>query len=685
MNEPGAMSDMHIPDMPLALLRHNLAPTGAAQKSEAAQESTPLFAERRIGLLLLPLMAVMFWALTHFYPGLIGDAGVYIARVLADFEPNGVGRDMMFVHDGQSQFSLFPIVLDHLVATIGTARTGLLLALISMVAWTSALAYFAKQYAPRHFIPVVIIFVALLPTNYGAPMRFSFSEVLAVARPFSEALVIAALAALAARRTWVGVGLLLFSSLVHPLMALPGWGVFALVLSREDWRWFAAFAGGALLFVAGALAGVPVLHRLTVLMDPALKEFALSRSPLLFPTAWPAEYLGAVFAEVASLVVAASLYAGRLRWILIGAVAVGIGGIAAQSLFGDILSLLLVIQAQLWRMAWLMAALGSVALALCALSLWRQGPKAHVILALLTLAWLSNDAPVSAAVFAGAALFLHFCERRLPITLSWAAAAMVWTYACAVAFVLNFHYAVGYAGFWHHMPADAPRGMDYFWARRYVAFPILGLLLVLVFTRKSSALIGGATVAAALLLAALCVRTWDGRAPFQKLIDSGEHPAELTALLASRPGEILWVDGLTEAWYLAGRPQWASQQQGVSTIFSNDLAREFRDRMRFLVDEGLAEKGALNAFKVPSKADLPVVTRENVAHLCARSDAPAWIVAPVSKDTIIPPGLGAHEWHPTQPNFKMTEEPASYEWLKIAAYAVIPCASTTPGHGSRPF
>ncbi len=182
------MTDAQSIDRPQRVFRGSLLHNEAASPADARSASTPIFAERPIARLLLPLIALMFWALTHCYPGIIGDAGVYVGRVLADFDPNGVGRDMMFVHDGQSQFSLFPILLDRLVAAIGTERTGLLLAFVSMAGWTAALAYFAKQYGPRYFIPVVIIFVALLPVNYGAPMRFSFSEVLTVARPFSEAL-----------------------------------------------------------------------------------------------------------------------------------------------------------------------------------------------------------------------------------------------------------------------------------------------------------------------------------------------------------------------------------------------------------------------------------------------------------------------------------------------------------------
>jgi hypothetical protein len=183
---------------------------------------------------------------------------------------------------------------------------------------------------------------------------------------------------------------------------------------------------------------------------------------------------------------------------------------------------------------------------------------------------------------------------------------------------------------------------------------------------------------ATLVLCFAAIRLWDGRGTFQKMIDSGQHPAALTALLADRPGEVLWVDGLTEGWYLAGRPQWGSQQQGVSTIFSPILDREWRSRMRFLVDEGLAVKNALTTFKIPAASDLPHLTLANVSHLCARPDAPAWIIAPVGPDTIIPPGLATHEWRLAEPNFRMTEEPQSYGWVRIDAYAILACASMVP-------
>src|SRR6185437_3997393 len=110
----------------------------------------------------------------------------------------------MFAHDGQSRFSLFPLLLDHLVPMFGTATTGVILGLSAMVAMTAALAAFAARYVAKPFIAIVVLFVAVLPTSYGATWHFSFSEVLAVPRPFSEALVLVSLATLAGGRTWLG-------------------------------------------------------------------------------------------------------------------------------------------------------------------------------------------------------------------------------------------------------------------------------------------------------------------------------------------------------------------------------------------------------------------------------------------------------------------------------------------------
>jgi hypothetical protein len=623
---------------------------------------------------LLSLIALALWALTHSYQGIFGDTNVYIGRALADLDPAGVGRDMMFVNDGQSHFSLFPLLLDQLVARLGTAPTVLLLAVLAMAAWIVGLALFARQYVAWRFVPVVVICVAVLPTFYGAIWHFGYSEIQSVPRPFAEALVLGALAALAARRSLLSAALLLLATALHPLMALAGWGVFAVVFCIEDRRWrllaLLALAGG----LAAAALGVPLFDRLLRVMAPDLKALAQSRSGLLFPTRWSLASYAPIVLQAASLVIAAGFFAGRPRLILLAVVGVGIGGIAAQALFGDWLSSVLVIQAQLWRMGWLLAAMGAVALALCALLLPRKGPAGQLALALLAAAWLSYANFVSVAGLSALALVVWFNAARFASVATWRVVVVAWVGVAAYGLMLNGLYIERFASFLSNIPPQGPRGMGFFWNnRRYIALPIVAAAVALALAPRSR-LLWGLEGIAAVALSVAAWHFWDDRAAFQKLIDSNEHPPELLRRLAGKEGEILWLGGQTEAWFLTGRPQWASPQQGVGTIFSPKLARSWRDRTQFLIDDGLVEKEALAISHDPSSAELRPVTAPAIARLCARADAPAWVVAPVYQGTTIPADLQPKYWVPPAPNFRMTEEPNTYIWHRILAYAVLPCA-----------
>lgn len=645
----------------------------------AAPAAGPCLAERPLGRICLPLIAAAFWVLTHPYPGLIGDASVYVGRALADLDPSGIGRDMVYVHDGQSRFSIFPLLLDHLVPTIGTNALGLGYSFLSMALWMAALAAFASRYVPKHLIALVVLGLAVLPTAYGAPQRFSFSETIVVPRPLAEVLVLFALTLLASRRTLPALAMLCVATLIHPLMSLAGWGAAALVLCSEDRRWIGVFAAGALLIVAGALAGLPLLHRLVTLMDPALKSFAQDRSPLLFPSEWPTAYLGLVAAQAASLLIAASFLTGRARVILIAALAVGVLGIAAQMIFGDWLSLLLVIQGQLWRMAWLTAALGAFALVLCVFSLPRNGARGMATLALLVLAWLSNETPEGAGFFAAAALALHFAGARVSPSIARILAVALWTIAIGEGFGLNLHYFAGWWSFVSQIPADGPHHIGFLWLRRYPALPILALALFFAFSRRKPKLMGSLVALTALGLTTAAALAFDDRGLYEKLIDRQYRPPELMRATSGRPGEILWIDGAADAWYLAGRPQWGANQQGISTIFSAELVEVWRSRMQFLIDQHLAAAQAIATFHIPSQAELPYVTEAGVTKLCTRPDAPAYIVAPEGPQIIIPPGLARQEWRLPRPHFRITEErPNDYGWEEITGYAILACAGTLP-------
>jgi hypothetical protein len=627
------------------------------------------------GTIFMPVIATAFWALTHPYPGIVGDASLYIGRALADLDPQGLGQDLLFAHDGQSRFSIYPIIAKWLVIVFGTDRAALALVVSSMFLWVAALIVFALQFLTWRRVWIVIVFVAILPVYYGAPLRFGFSEAIAVPRPMAEALVLLALAAFVCGRTLLTFVVLVAATLIHPLMALAGWTAVVVALSLVDRRWWIAAGAGIFAVILAAVLGVPFFARLVSAIAPDVKALAASRSPLLFPTLWPIEFVGPIIAQVATIAVAANLFRGRQRRLLIAAMLVGIFGIAAQALFGDLLSSLLVIQAQFWRMAWLTAAIGSFALALCTLELWSRDAISRVVLALLAMTWLVSDKPALAAPLATIALTLHFTKDRFAWPVSQLSVSAVWAVACGFALLTAQHYLVTYAEFMMQLPAEAPQGIGYFWNRRDIAFPICAVALALMLPRGDSRLLWACRCIMAMLLVTAVVRFWDDRTALQRMIDADDHPPEIMRTIAGRRGPVLWIGGLQEAWYLTGRPQWVSPQQGVAIVFSHDLAIAWRDRIAFLRDEGLVDRNVFLSVGRPSSADLPNLSEVGVTHLCSRPDAPAWIIAPLEKGAQPPVGRKTQFWRLPQPLFKMTLEGNAVTWHRTEGFFVFSCAA----------
>jgi hypothetical protein len=69
--------------------------------------------------------------------------------------------------------------------------------------------------------------------------------------------------------------------------------------------------------------------------------------------------------------------------------------------------------------------------------------------------------------------------------------------------------------------------------------------------------------------------------------------------------------------------------------------------------------------------------------LCARPDAPAWVIAPVLDGSSIPSELQPRYWRPGQPNFAISQEATYFVWHRISAYAVLPCAAAMPNAANR--
>jgi hypothetical protein len=623
----------------------------------------------------LPLIAFLVFVLGRPYRGLVQDPQIYIGRAVADLDPSGVGRDLMFVHDGQFGYSLFRFVVRAMVAFWGPAMTAEVLAVVAALAWFFAARALARQFVGGGAVWAVVIFAAVLPNAYGAPYPFGFAELKAIPRPFAEAFVLAGLAALTARRDVVCLCCLVAAALLHPIMALAGFGIFVAVRGLEDrrWLWFCTFAL-ALAILGGAL-GLPLMDRLFTAIDPSLMSLHESHNAFLFPSLWPIESFPPLIVQTVTVAIAALLQQGRARRILAAIIVVGLGGIAISAIFGDWLSSFLIVQAQPWRAAWLMAVAGAMALGVCAVELWRRGPSGRMVLALLVLCWSFNTKLGVAGPTAILALSLHFGAKRFAPLFKPQYVLATWIFTIVVATIWNLRL---FAHLWEFAVA-APTGYDnvnFALIRRLLAFPFCALAVYFAIVKPRLGPLVQKGCAILLLAAFFCL--WDRRPPAQRVMEASRAPADIMRLIDQRQGEVLWINGMSEAWFFLGRPQWASPLQGVPTIFSPALAAEWRSRTQVLMDLRLADLKSFAPWSAPLSADLPRLSQEGVRQLCAREDAPAWIIAPLEQGKELPAGIEMKLWRLPEPQFQLTKGDGRYVWRGIDAIGVIPCAGQKP-------
>ncbi|HXW71339.1 MAG TPA: hypothetical protein VEK34_07865 [Methylocella sp.] len=618
-----------------------------------------------------PLILFLIFLLSRPYNGIVQDAHIYMGRALADLDPDGVGRDLMFVHDGQFGFSVFRLIAVAMIKLLGLGSAAKTLTILAAFAWFLGLFAFARAVATGASIWVAALFTILLPNTYGAPYPLGFAELIAVPRPFAEALVFAALAALVAKRDVVSLASIAAAALLHPIMAVAGFVVWASVRCLEDKRWIFAGAIGGVLLITAAMLGLPLAGRLFVAIDPLLRNLHEIRSPFLFPSLWPVESFPALVVQGTTLAIAAHLQHGRRRAMLASIIVTGLSGVAASAIFGDLLSSLLIVQAQLWRMAWLMAASAAMALGFVSVELWRRGLSERLVLAFLVLSWSFNTQAGLGVVAAILALFLHFRQSRFSPAIKPAHVLCAWIFTIVIATVWRVRLL---AYLWHFsMAAPAGHGrFELLLIRGYFVLPICALAVYLALKKPRIPLAVQSSVAALLLIAAVAL--WDHRTRAQHIVEENHRLPDLVRLIAERPGEVYWMDSQVEAWFMLGRPQWASPLQGGPIIFSSELAREWQRRTQILIDAGLADKKSFSPWADPRLADRGHLTESGIRQLCTRPDAPAWVIAPFELGEELPTGLDMRIWPLPVPFYLLTKADDDYTWRKISALGLIPCA-----------
>lgn len=618
------------------------------------------------------LAALGLFLLSRPYPGIYHDGRLYVADALAKLDPGGVGRDLMFVHDGQFGFSLYTPILARLIAVLGPSAATMAIVALTLALWFAAAALMVERLLadrPPALRWAALVFVVSLPSLYGPLNVIGFGEPYATPRGLVEAAGLAGMAAYLSGRPRLGLGLCVVGMLFHPIMGLCSVAAIGAALCLEDRRWlWAGLTGVAVVAVAG-LAHLPIADRLVTIMDPAWRAVVETRSPILFPSLWPLEAWSLLSVQICTAAAGVFLLQGAPRRLVLGALIAGLVGVAAAAILGERLSLILFLQIQSWRTLQPVAVLALACLALLVAELPRRGPAGLLGTSLIGLAWLFRDVGELSLLAAPLGLLLvavdgksRFTRPRLYMGLALGLLAVA---------------AIGYAGL-----AGAGLANKLARAGRYsegiVWFSDLPALAIAVAIGVWLAL-GRPTppvMARIVGVGAVCVLAillWDDRSDYIRARDRGRDPG-LVAMTAARPGPVLWLVGDMESWLLLGRPNWSARVQGAGVVFSRSMALEIRDRAERLTNLGLAGEDFIRPLTAPERR-LPPPSLAQVRIFCAASDAPAWIIWPRWDDA--PPlaaKLAARDWTPEAPFTRDQVDRGALRALKASRYAVIPCA-----------
>lgn len=624
-------------------------------------------ATSQIGRWAFLAVAASLLALGRVHLGLRHDARLYFGDALARLDPQGVGRDLIFAHDGQFGFSLYTPVLAWLVGGVGLNTAAALVSGLGLIVWLAALMLLMSRLLAD--LPLVwrraatVLVIAVAP-YYGAHEVFAYGEAFATPRILVEAIGMAALAFWLSDRRGLAIAMLLAALALHPIMALCGLAVLFVALCLEDRRWLLAGLCGAVVATVAASLGLPVAERLLRVMDPAWRSISEARSPTVFVSLWPAEAWGRIALQAVTLGLAARLSQGAARRLMIAALVAGLTGVAF-AWAADRLSLVLPIQIQAWRTLALMAILAAAGLAICVRQLFGRGPGGVLAVCALVVGWTYIGwglIPMVAAAVALTAFLIG--DRAVWSAPTVAGRSMIGLTALLVLAWGLMRFRALQSGL-AVMPSGQGVGPGLIWNSGLPGWIAAALALGLAARPtlvKTGAVIGGSAA-----LAVLALALWDNRSGFARQREAGPDPA-LRAILAERPGEVLWLAGDVEPWTLAGRASWASKFQGAGVVLSQPLAVALNDRIDRLIAADLVGRDWKTPFgAAPSAPRTPTLAQ--VSALCAAGDAPAWIVAPVAPGVTLDPALESRPWTTRQP----FELDLVGRWFVTRTYAVIPC------------
>lgn len=544
------------------------------------------FAER-FRLAPLVLATAAFFLILHPYLGLVHDARLYTLQALSHLHPALYKNDIFLRFGSQDDYTLFSPIYAWVVNWIDVEPAAAAITFVGMVLFMVASWALARSLLPAPQAWTALLLLVMVPAYYGPARIFHYLEEFVTPRQLAEGLVLLALAVWFRDKRIASAVLAGSAMLVHPIIGLSGVALLStLRWVLPHWRkcWPVAVAA-ALIGILAIFDWIPVSRWQ---FDAGWHQLVMRRSYLGL-LHWDSDDWGRVATVIITLAMAAGTSRSRLRSLAYATLITTIVLLLVAFAGGDLLRIVLIVQAQVWRVLWLATVIAIILVPSLYADNWSTSSLKRCALVLLAACWIAPHAtpalitaPLAFAAFTYSRP-LQQGHARLFLAGAWIALVMIIVYGLADALLT-----------WKEGLTQRP-SLPYVLDRNLILCRngIVPGLLVLAgacaargkVRRSTTAMLALPIVIVITFAAAPLASTWttirynpeqrDAYSSWRKLIPPGSD------VMWARE-ESMWGDGATNTWLLLERPSYLSGTQSPNALFSRQAAFEMQARAKAL-------------------------------------------------------------------------------------------------------
>lgn len=595
--------------------------------------------QQRWLLALLALATTILFLLMHPYRGLVHDGRLYTFQALSHLRPDLYSSDIFVLFGSQDDFTLFSPLYASMISYLGVEPAAAALTLCSILLFLIATFALARELLTPQQAWIALLLLLLVPAYYGSQNVFYFIEEFVSPRQLAEALTLFCLLAWIKKRRLAGALLAAAAMVVHPLMGLSG-VVLLITLDLVLPHWQKLWPLGAIAALATVLGMVGWLPLEHWQFDAEWHHIVMSRLYLSLYN-WDSEAWARILTVFVTLTVASVILEDRLRRISIAAI-VACGSLLLLAFVGgDLLRLVIIVQAQAWRALWLATVLAILLLPAIYVRGWQDTRLRRCALILLAAAWAAPNATFSFS-FATLALIAAVLvpeqegERYAGPLLfgAWSALSLVVFFTLADA-QLSLHDDLNRMG---SLPPMFDRALTYSLSGVPPALVLLASGYIALRFRSRSALVAIGSLGL-LVLAAIATSSIETWTDVNHMGPARKAFSEWRALIP--PGnDVLWTgetsereSGALSTWLLLDRPSFMSRTQASNALFSRAAAIEMYQRSLSL--RGLVPfLDPFHSETVPLKQPLrlePICRNTKVRYLVTKEDLVDAVATPAPR------------------------------------------------------